>query len=148
MALSLLDCVVGTIVDHRYERLEDGRERLRPKVRRGIIVKVDGEAGSTGGVSALWVKFSKAEAAEKVPAEELSRFLPARARAAREAYRRVMGVPKMVGVVQEIKVRERAVMVDEMALTPPKNAGPVSEEEEPLIAGMDDEALGKEDDDT
>lgn len=148
MGLSLLDCVVGTIVDHRYERFPDGKERVRPKVRRGIIVKVEGEASSTGGVPAVWVKFSKPDAAERVGTEELSRFLPARARVAREAYRRIMGVPKMIGVVEQTKVRERPVMVDELALTPAKNAGPVSEEEEPLVAGMEDEALGKEDDDT
>lgn len=138
MGLSLLDCVPGTVVDHRYERRPDGKEKLRPKVRRGIIVKVEGEASSGGGVPAVHVKFSTKGEPERIDTAELSRYLPARAKAAREAYRRIMGQPKMVGLVQSAVERVPVVMVDELALTQRKNAGPVQEEEEGgPIDGMD-----------
>jgi hypothetical protein len=76
-----------------------------------------------------------------VRCEELNRFIPATARVAREAYRRIMGQPKHIGVVfQARKNVSRARVIDKLGLNPKPLAGPVVPKEEDMeegIAGMD-----------
>lgn len=142
MALSALDARVGTIVDWVEEHFEDGRRIQRPIIKRGIIVKVDGEGSDS--VSNIMVKFSVTGDAEKVGGGELVRVYPSTSRVAREAYRRIMGLPKHVGAeFQSKKAPVRARVQDSMALTAKPGAGVVRpEEEDENIAGMSMEDTG------
>lgn len=141
MGLSLLDCEEGTLVDHTFERREDGKLVSRDIIRRGIIVKVEGNRKDQ--VSAIHVKFSMAGEPELIRGDELVRFLPAISRQAREAYRRITGTPKHVGA--EFTARKSSVrrkIQDPLALTPKKREGMVAEEykdeeEGDEIGGMD-----------
>lgn len=144
MALSALDARVGTIVDWTEEHFEDGRRVARPIIRRGIIVKVDGEGSDS--VSNIMVKFSVDGKPEKVGGGELVRVYPHTSRVAREAYRRIMGLPKHVGAeFQSKKAPARARVQDAMALTPKPGQGvvrPEEEEESAEIGGIELEDSG------
>lgn len=100
MALNILDCVVGTIVDHRWQMVNDddrpdSRWHLerRDVIRRGIVVDVNGDVHV--GVKSLMVKFDPNSPAEEVPLCELDRVAKANSRIARLALARVTG--KIVG---------------------------------------------------
>ena len=142
MGLSILDCEVGTIVDHTFERRESDEKIIpRDMIRRGIIVKVEGNQQDS--VTALWVKFKMDGEAENVRGDELVRVYPANSKIAREAHRRIIGAPKHVGA--EFTARRSSVrrkIVDPLALTPRKKEGMVAEEYNPEeadegIAGME-----------
>lgn len=143
MSLSALDAKVGTIVDHMEEHHEDGRRTVRPIIRRGIIVKVDGE--NSDSVSNIMVKFSVDGQPEKVSGGELVRVYPSTSRVAREAYRRIMGLPRHVGAeFQAKKAPVRARIQDAMALTAKPGQGIVRDEEQEAeeIGGMPMEDTG------
>lgn len=96
MALNLMDCVVGTIVDHRWQKVNDddrpdSRWHLerRDLIRRGIITGVNGDIHL--GVHSVAVKFDPDSAAEEVPTCELDRVAKANSRIARIALARVTG---------------------------------------------------------
>jgi hypothetical protein len=144
VSLNLLDCVKGTVVDHYKEIPMDkegrviGKERPRDEIRRGIIVKVSGN--DKDAVDGIWVKFSIGGEAEKIPGAELARVYKASSRIAKEAYRRVMGLPKMIGKVFSSRKNPVARrVVDEMDVTAPAEHGMVKppEEDEESIGGMD-----------
>jgi len=122
--LSIIDCRVGTIVDHTHERREDGKIVLRPVRRRGIIVDIVGNG--TDSVTGVKVKFKIDQEPEAVDSGELVRVYPATSRVAREAYRRIMGQPKHVGAeFAEKKVLVRPRIQDSLALTEKAGAPPV-----------------------
>lgn len=129
MGLNIVDCKVGTIVDHTYEVGEDERKRLRPIRRRGIIVKTEGNGFDA--VTALHVQFKPDAEPEKVKAKELVRVYPATAKVARRALARVQGRHETVGA----EFVERAAPIkpklqDAMALTRGKASPFVEPEEE------------------
>lgn len=138
MSLSALDCKTGTIVDWTWERREDGKRISRPLIKRGIIVKVDGEGSDS--VSNIMVKFDMNQEPVKVDSGELVRVYPATSRIAREAYRRIMGLPKHVGAeFAARKAPARARLQDSMALTAKPGQGvvrPEEDAEESEIGGM------------
>ena len=49
MPLSAHDAMHGTIVDHSWERGDDGKRKMRELRRRGIIVHAPGEGSDTIG---------------------------------------------------------------------------------------------------
>lgn len=116
MALSMLDCVPGTIVDWRFERREDGKEVLRPICRRGIIVKVDRSAHDA--VQAVFVKFKPDAEAEKVAPVEMDRVYHHRHPRARAALKHALGVRELVGAeFEERRAPVRPKLEDSMKLT-------------------------------
>jgi hypothetical protein len=128
-------------VDHAHEKREDGKIVQRDLIRRGIIVKVNGEG--TDSISNVYVKFKVDDDPENVKPCELDVAFPATSRKAKEAYRRVMGMPKNLGV--EFKARKsdaRRRIEDGMALTKVSNHNEVvkpeyNEEEEPIVTGLE-----------
>ena len=126
MPLSIPDCRVGTIVDWTYEWTEDGREKPRNPIKRGIITKVMGDTSTEGSVSEIWVKFRAGDDAVRIAGRELSRVLPASHKNAKEAYRRVVGAPKMVGAEFTPKAPARRKIEDSLALTPKLREGVVA----------------------
>lgn len=150
MSLSVGDCKVGTIVDHRWAidptKRGHAKTSLRDMCRRGIVMSVDG--AGTDSVSNLMVLFKVGGKPAPVPPAELDRVFPASHRQAREAYRRITGAPKNVGAtfVQKKTVARQRV-VDELALTGSRKEGPVlpsaeETEESDRIVGMDLEDSG------
>lgn len=137
MSLSLIDCRVRTIVDHTIERHEDGARSYRNPRRRGIIVKVDGDARDS--VSGVWVKFKPDEEPIKVDIGELIKVYPADSRISREAYRRVMGEARHVGAEFPTKKAVARIKVsDSLAVTPKTMQGVVLPEDEE-IEGIESE---------
>lgn len=139
MGLCLNDCAVGTIVDHADERRKDGKRVARETIRRGIIVKVDGDPTSGSSCTGVHVQFGVGEKPVLVSTGELNRVFKATSRVAREAYRRIVGEPRDVGRVFTSRAPGRRRVVDLMAVTPKPQVGIVAEEyrEDDEIAGMD-----------
>jgi len=143
MALSMLNCRVGSIVDHAWTyNAEDRTKVQKDKIRRGIIVRVEGQ--HSDAISGLYVKFKTNEEPEKVLARELDLALPATTRIAKEAYRRVMGLPKHVGAeFNARKPNPRRRVEDSLAIGNIKTGSEVvkpeidSEDEEPLVVGLE-----------
>lgn len=135
MALSMKDCVVGTIIDHAQDFTEDGRICNRSVYRRGIIVGVDKTSGGVAGVS---VKFSVESEPEKLDIALLHKVLSSSTKVAVEAYRRIVGAPKNIGAtIVAKKGLFRPKLQDALALTPVGEKGPVKpSDEEETIAGM------------
>jgi len=140
----MLNCRNGSIVDWAWEYKEDKRRNLqREKIKRGIIVRVEG--AHSDAISGVWVKFKTDEEPVKVLARELDMVLPATTRVAKEAYRRVQGLPKHVGM--EFKARKpdaRRRIEDGLAIGNMKAGAEVvkpellDDEEVPLVAGLED----------
>lgn len=145
MGLAIPDICVGTMVDHSWEKREDGKILARDTRRRGIIVKID---GSDDCVSGIWVKFSAQGKAEKVPGAELDKAFAARSTTARRALRMVLGTPKNVGAEFPAKKAHRRVkVVDALGITP--KAGPAvvmpeydEDAESEVVGGMELEDKG------
>ena len=144
MGLSIKDMQVGTIVDQKFEvRKEDDEIVTRDEWRRGIIVRVDGNGSDC--VTAVYVQFSKDAEPEQVKPAELVRYLPAKHRVAREAYRRIIGKPRHVGAVFSSRngiVRRK--MQDSLALTEPKREAMVKPEFDDSVEA-DESGMGLED---
>lgn len=129
MGLCLPDCKRGTIVDHRrkvtYQDVDGGRVRIgeerRDPIRRGIIVDIEGwVTGTDGSVNSVTVQFRPDQPPEKVGIEELDRVYKASHRVAREAMRRLSGVPRDVGREFSGKeVSRHARISDPLGLTNP-----------------------------
>lgn len=71
MALNLDQCTQGCIVDRIVEWGEDGKERGLNPIRRGIIVKVDGEP-SQETVKGLYVTFGPDEGEDSVTVNKIT----------------------------------------------------------------------------
>ncbi len=138
MAMTLPDCRVGTIVDWTTEWTEDGRERPRNPIKRGIITEIAGDNSNEGSIQKILVTFKPGEKAVEVQGRELSRFLPATHRYAKEAFRRIMGQPKHVGAEFAPKAPTRRKVEDALAITPRKNEFAVKPSTEEAAA----EAMG------
>lgn len=138
MSLSLLDCRVGTVVDHVEEWRDDGKRIQRDEIRRGIVVKVKGDVESGQSCGGLVVQFSADGKPEDVRPCELVRVYDADSRIAREALRRIIGAPKVVGSVFSRKSSARRKIKDAMGLTNKPEGGIVKPEyDEDEIGGMD-----------
>ena len=144
MALSIRDCVEGTIVDHAFEQREgDGEIVPRDVIRRGIIVRVEGNKHDS--IQAVYVKYKADGDEEKTPPCELNRFLPSHHRVAKEAYRRITGAPRHVGAEFTSRkgvVRQR--LQDNLALSVPKG-NPVVKPEYDESSEGDESGIGLED---
>ena len=120
MGLSIKDMQVGAIVDHMFEvRKEDDEIVPRERIRRGIIVKIDGNG--TDSVKAVYVQYAMNGEPELTAPAELVKHLPAKHRVAREAYRRITGQPRHVGAVFNSRngvVRRK--IEDNLALSVPR----------------------------
>ena len=141
MALNLINCKVGTVVDHFWEYIEeDQKEVPRDPIRRGIVVKVN---GSDSGVESLLVQFGAGDKPVKVLPRELNVKYPATSRVAREALRRVLGEKANVGAVfAQRKANRPAKVVDALLLTQKPGTGVVlpeegTEEEGSLLGPVD-----------
>ena len=138
MGLSIIDCVEKTIVDHTFDRREeDGKLVTRDTIRRGIIVKVVGNRKDQ--ISEIWVKFSSEGKPEQIKAETLVRVYPATSKIAREAYRRIVGEPKHIGVEFAPKASsKRRKVQDSLALSAKRPSGLVEPEfDENEIGGIE-----------
>lgn len=125
VALALRDCKVKSIVDWTHEVDDDG-ERPRNPIRRGIITKVVGDNSPEGSVKEIHVLFNRGEEPVVIKGAELSRVPGISVKQANEAWRRVMGEPKIVGSERTIKHQERRRRVDALGLTPRNDRGLVS----------------------
>lgn len=130
MALSMKDCAPGTVVDHTWERHENGKETLRNPRRRGMIMQVDGgrDAGGVGGAypGTVMVKFGPEEGLERVKACELNRVYPNTHPRARRAYRQLIGKKELVGAVfEERQAPVKPVLQDSLLLTAKQRGGVV-----------------------
>lgn len=138
MALNMIDCEVGTIVDWRWHRRQsDDKTIAREAVRRGIIVKVDGDR--TTHIEKVFVKFTEKDVPVIVLPCELDRAFKSNHPVAKEALRRVMGQPKYIGMEIPSKQTVKVKTYDEMALTPKRSEGMIAREdgiEDDTIAGM------------
>jgi hypothetical protein len=138
MALNILDCEVGTIVDWRWQRREsDQKTVMRDATRRGIIVRVDGD--KTTSVEKVFVKFNEKDPMIDVRPCELDRAFKCNHPVAREALRRVLGQSKYIGMEIPSKQKVSIKTYDEMALTPKQGEGMIAREdgvEDDLVAGI------------
>ena len=137
MGLCIGDCREGTIVDHTFDRREeDGKIVTRDLIRRGIITKVVGNGKDA--ITEIWVKFAADGKAEKMSGVSLVRVYPASHKVAREAYRRIIGAPKHIGIEYHPKSSKRRRVQDSLALSAKKPTGLVEPEfDENEIGGME-----------
>jgi len=138
MSLNMIDCEVGTIVDWRWHRRESDQKTIaRESVRRGIIVRVDGD--KTTSVEKVFVKFNEKDPMVDVRPCELDRAFKANHPVSREALRRVLGQSKYIGMEIPSKQTVKVKTYDEMGLTPKQGEGMIAREdgiEDDVIAGM------------
>ena len=142
MALILDQMQVKTIVDRVSEWGEDGKERPLNPIRRGIIVRVDGDPGQEQ-VDGIYVCFGPSEGetevkvgdvvvkATKTKAAELIEAFPHDSSIARQAWNRLFKVPSQVGVVFEnrkAKGSGKRRTQDALGLTPSRQQGPVTDD--------------------
>lgn len=128
MGLNLIDCKVGTIVDHTFDIGPDEKRRLRQIRRRGIIVKTTGNGFDS--ITDIEVQFKPDAQPEKVLAKELVRVYPATSKVARRALAKIRGQHEQVGaefVERQAPIKPK--LQDAMALTKGK-ASPFVEPEE------------------
>ena len=137
MGLSMLDIMVGAVVDQAFGVNEDGKVYNRDTIRRGIITKVEGNGKDF--VKAIHVKFRVDAEPEKVAGADLICVYKADSSQAREAYRRVIGQPRHVGAEFSTRASSaRRKIVDSMAVTAKRGDGTVKPEyNEENYAGME-----------
>lgn len=116
MALSMLDCAPGTIVDHTWERRSDGKRLLRETRRRGMIMKVDGDG--TDSIHAVYVLFKPGADFEKVDPGELNRVFPRSHPKARAIFKQLTGQFEDIGAeFSERRAPVKPKLEDALGLT-------------------------------
>ena len=139
MPLSLGQIAVKAIVDWHVE-WKDGKEFPRNPIRRGMIVRVDGDPHNEQ-VEGIWVTFGddigkdkiQVENVEvrclKVQARELNLAFDCQTKIAAEAWKRTFNVPDQVGTIFQSKTaRGRKIpVVDKLQLTGAPSQGPISD---------------------
>ncbi len=146
MALTLDQARIGSIVDRITEWGEDGKERHLAEIKRGIIVRVDGDPQqeSIEGIYVCFGPDTKADAeveingtsvpAQRVKASELCEYSHCESLVSKEAWRRLFRMPTNVGVVWEnrkAKSGKRRKIVDALSLTAAAEQGPVRDDLSP-----------------
>lgn len=149
MALTLRDLYVGGIVDWVSEWGEDGKERARDTILRGIIVKMDGSALEQS-VTKLYVCFGdkhgkpievngvKVKALE-VKAAELAPVYDHESKESKIAWRRIFGQSVNVGseFAQRKNRSNRRIIKDELGLTPKPKDAVVTDATDEGVDGME-----------
>src|SRR5262245_45317172 len=143
MGLALDEMKPSAIVDWTFETIDpkSGRLRARDRIRRGIIVRIDG-SHEDQSIKGVWIKFDRKEKEVYCAnTNELVLAFDARTKVAREAWRRLMGSPRDVGSVRINRaVARRPVVEDQMGVTPIGKAPATPGTVEPAMqsAGIDD----------
>lgn len=149
MPLSLGQIELKSIVDWNVE-WKDGKEYPRNPIRRGMIVRVDGEADQEQ-VRGVWVTFGPEIGKDKfefggvtvpcmkVQARELNLAFAAHTKIATEAWRRTFNIPEHVGNVLQSRTAKAAKpkIVDALQLTGVASKGPI--EDGPSAKKADDD---------
>lgn len=149
MALTLRDLHLGGIVDWVSEWGEDGKERPRDMILRGIIVKMDGSAIEQS-VTKLYVCFGdkhgkpievngmKVKAVE-VKAAELAPVFDHESKESKIAWRRIFGQSVNVGSEFAAKKNQsrRRIIKDELGLTPKPKDAVVTDANDEGVDGME-----------
>jgi len=139
MPLSLGQIEVGAIVDWNIE-WKDGKEFPKNPIRRGMIVRVDGDPAMET-IKGVWATFGpdlgkdKIEhngvevACVKVAPRELNLVYPRGSRIATEAWKRTFRVPDQVGTIYESRAQRsgKPKIVDSLQLTGATAQGPISD---------------------
>lgn len=139
MPLSLGQIALKAIVDWNVEWVKD-KEKPRNPIRRGMIVRVDGEAAQEH-VEGIWVTFGKDIGKDqvevngvsvrclKVPPRELNLVADAQSRMAAEAWKRTFQIPDQVGTIYESRAQRsgKPKLVDELQLTGAPSQGPIAD---------------------
>jgi hypothetical protein len=147
VGLALDEMAPGGIVDWTYDTFKNdkgtvtGRLVPREQIRRGIIVRVQGDIAEQS-VQGVYIKFDRKEKEVYCAnTNELVLVYPARTKVAREAWRRVMGGPRDVGHVRVNKsIAKRPVLTDALGVTPMgrEHSSPGTVEKALASAGIDD----------
>ncbi len=144
MPLSLNQVKVKAIVDWNIEWRKEGnseREYGRNPIRRGMIVRVDGDP-QMEMVEGIWVTFGKELGKDqfesngvtvkcvKVPAREMNLVAdPDNSKMPHEAWKRTFNIPDHVGTIYQSKTAKsaKAKIVDELQLTGAPSQGPITD---------------------
>jgi hypothetical protein len=146
MGLALDEMAPGGIVDWTYDTHKNAKGdftgKLVPKeqIRRGIIVRVDGDI-SEQSVRGVWIRFDRKEKEVYCAnTNELVMVFANRTKVAREAWRRIMGGPRDVGHMRVNKsIAKRPVLTDALGVTPMgKASSPGTVDRAMESAGIDD----------
>lgn len=143
MPLSLGQVAVKAIVDWNVEWRKDGdkeREFPRNPIRRGMIVRVDGDPQDER-LDGLWVTFGddigkdKVQVGDvevrciKVQPRELNLAFDCQTKIAAEAWKRTFNVPDHVGTVFQSRTAKgrKIPVVDKLQLTGAASQGPIAD---------------------
>lgn len=143
MPLSLGQIKVKAIVDWNIEWRKEGnslREIPRNPIRRGMIVRVDGDPQQEM-VEGIWVTFGEDEgkdkfevgdvkvACMKVQAREMNLAFDAQTKIADEAWKRTFNIPNVVGTIYQSKTArgQKPKIVDKLQLTGAPSQGPIAD---------------------
>lgn len=150
MPLSLVQIKARTIVDWNIEWKKDCshekcsnhlKEVPRNPIRRGMIVRVEGDPSMEGGIEGIWVTFGpdlgkdKFEFngvtvnCQKVHPKELNLVWDSEHSVSRAAWDRLFNVPKDVGTIFESRTArgQKPKTVDALQLTGAPSQGPISD---------------------
>ena len=152
MPLNLSQAVKGTIVDRICEWGEDGKERPLNPIRRGIIVRVDGDPRQES-VQAIYVCFSPDKGedtvkingtevrCEKTKASELIEVYDFEHSISRKAWRRLFNYAEQVGyesMQRKPKASRFRKVQDALGLTKTNRDGAVVHDD-PANMSMDED---------
>jgi hypothetical protein len=150
MPLSLGQIEVKAIVDWNVEWDKKGKEGPRNPIRRGMIVRVEGDP-SQESVEEVWVTFGPDLGKDKfefgtvsvpmvkVAPRELNLVYGAHTKIATEAWRRTFNVPEHVGNILQSRTARasKPKIVDSLQLTGVSAKGPI--EDGPAAKKADDD---------